>query len=270
MARMSCCFFCVMNMMTLLISMIIVGQISKTWRPVIIMYGSAPCAGFLKMPILSLGISILIASVIGLIALFCRVLCLHRVYLWVMLLIIIALFSFIVFSLLVTSKGPREESSGREYSLRQFSGWLRRNVVDVKNWFGINNCLVKADVCNSFGKKLSVLPAAVVWEVVSPVESGCCKPPPQCGYKFKNVSYWEEPKSGLTSMDVDCVTWKNEEDTVCYSCESCKAGYLVQVRDDWLILNAFNICFLIYLLIVLAIGFFSLPNPSEANKFSSV
>ncbi|XP_055961867.1 tetraspanin-8-like [Mercurialis annua] len=249
--------------------MLIVGQITTTWAPMHDI--SVPCANFLTMPVFLLGVALLIVSVVGLIAVLCRVLILHRVYLFVMLLIITALFTFILFSFIITIKGPKmENSSGREYRLNDFSDWLQKHFVGVRDWLGIHCCLVDEDVCDSFGNKLSVLPAAAVWEVITPIESGCCRPPPQCGYKLKNVSYWEVPKSGLTSRDDDCITWKNDEDTLCFNCDSCKAGFLLQLRQDLMILNFLNTFFLIYLIIVLLLGFFSLPNQLQSDKLSNI
>ncbi|CAK7328531.1 unnamed protein product [Dovyalis caffra] len=244
--------------------MTMVVQVSHTWE-IIDFYGNANCAGFLQVPIFVLGVALLVISVLGLMALFCRATPLQRVYLWAMFLLVIVLLGFTIFSSLVTDKGPKETDSGRDQSkLQDFSGWLQSHLVNEKKWVSIKNCLIEARVCQDYAEKLSALPAHVLLEMLVPLESGCCMPPSNCGYKFRNSTFWDAPKSGLGSKGDECHSWKNGQGTLCYDCGTCKAGYLHQVRDDWKILNIFNICFVIYLISILAFGFFYWPS-AETN-----
>ncbi|XP_043808702.1 tetraspanin-8 [Manihot esculenta] len=227
MARTSYFILCGMNIITFLISMAIVAHVSYAWRLPIQLYGSSPSATFLKTPILILGISLLILSVMGLVALLCHLIFLHRIYLWVILFITISLLIFIIFSLLVTNKGPQGiGSSSREFRVNEFSSWMQTHLVGKNHWFDIKKYLLDYEVCDSFQRKLDALPAAILWEVVTSVELGCCKPPYSCGYKFKNISYWEVSNSGNESKEKDCNSWKNDKEILCYDCNSCKAGYL--------------------------------------------
>ncbi|KAB5573773.1 hypothetical protein DKX38_000967 [Salix brachista] len=259
MARKGDYFLCFLNILTLLISMTIVVQISKTWE-IITFYGNANCASFLRVPVFILGAALLIISVLGLMALFCRASPLHRVYLWAKLLLVIVLLGFTVFSSFVTDKGPRETDSGRDQSrLQDFSGWLQGHVVNENKWVRIKKCLIKTRVCQEYAQKLSALPSDVLLEMLIPAESGCCMPPSNCGYRFKNATFWDAPKSGLDSKGDECLSWKNGQENLCYNCETCKAGYLQEVRNIWKALNIFNTCFIIYLTLILAFGFLCLP-----------
>ncbi|KAJ6342061.1 hypothetical protein OIU78_010077 [Salix suchowensis] len=217
--------------------MTIVVQISKTWE-IITFYGNANCASFLRVPVFILGAALLIISVLGLMALFCRASPLHRVYLWAKLLLVIVLLGFTVFSSFVTDKGPRETDSGRDQSRLQ-------------DFFRVG--------CKEYAQKLSALPSDVLLEMLIPAESGCCMPPSNCGYRFKNATFWDAPKSGLDSKGDECLSWKNGQENLCYNCETCKAGYLQEVRNVWKALNIFNTCFIIYLTLILAFGFLCLP-----------
>ncbi|KAJ6962772.1 hypothetical protein NC652_001417 [Populus alba x Populus x berolinensis] len=260
MARKGDYFLCFLNILTLLISMTIVVQISKTWE-IITFYGNANCASFLQVPVFILGVALLVISVLGLMALFCRASPLHRVYLWAMFLLVVVLLGFTIFSSLVTDKGPKETDSGKDQSrLQDFSGWLQGHLVNEKTWVRIKKCLIKARVCQEYAKKLSALPPDVLSGMLLPVESGCCVPPSNCGYKFKNATFWDAPKSGLGSKGDGCLSWKNGHGTLCYDCGTCKAGYLHQVRNDWKALNIFNTCFVIYLILILAFGFLCWPS----------
>ncbi|KAJ6426778.1 hypothetical protein OIU84_022380 [Salix udensis] len=158
------------------------------------------------------------------------------------------------------NKGPRETDSGRDQSrLQDFSGWLQGHVVNENKWVRIKKCLIKTRVCQEYAQKLSALPSDVLLEMLIPAESGCCMPPSNCGYRFKNATFWDAPKSGLDSKGDECLSWKNGQENLCYNCETCKAGYLQEVRNVWKALNIFNTCFIIYLTLILAFGFLCLP-----------
>jgi len=150
--------------------MTIVVQISKTWE-IITFYGNANCASFLQVPVFILGVALLVISVLGLMALFCRASPLHRVYLWAMFLLVVVLLGFTIFSSLVTDKGPKETDSCADQSrLQDFSGWLQGHLVNEKKWVRIKKCLIKARVCQEYAKKLSALPPDVLLEMLLPVE----------------------------------------------------------------------------------------------------
>lgn len=67
----------------------------------------------------------------------------------------------------------------------------------------------------------------------SSLQYSCCQPPLHCGFANTNDTYWEVPKSGILSEDPDCQSWRNDLDQVCYDCNSCKAGYIRTLKNEW-------------------------------------
>ncbi|XP_039019998.1 tetraspanin-2-like [Hibiscus syriacus] len=63
------------------------------------------------------------------------------------------------------------------------------------------------------------------------MNSGCCKPPTICGYKFVNLTEWTNP-SNLTG-DPDCYLWSNDQTQLCYNCNACKTGLQGNLRKEW-------------------------------------
>ncbi|KAJ0105671.1 hypothetical protein Patl1_19015 [Pistacia atlantica] len=77
--------------------------------------------------------------------------------------------------------------------------------------------------------------------------SGCCKPPIGCRFEYVNATFWTATASGAAVYDSDCFNWRNEQKTLCYNCDSCKAGILEYARKDlriWAIVNLVLVLFL--------------------------
>ncbi|KAL6203098.1 hypothetical protein ACLB2K_026801 [Fragaria x ananassa] len=85
------------------------------------------------------------------------------------------------------------------------------------------------------------------------VESGCCKPPTECGYTYVNETVWTTG-GGLVGTNPDCSMWNNDQQELCYSCNSCKAGVLASIRKSWRKVSVINIVILIVLVIFYVIG----------------
>jgi hypothetical protein len=62
------------------------------------------------------------------------------------------------------------------------------------------------------------------------VQSGCCKPPSECGFGYVGPTVWTNPTS---APDQDCGLWSNNPAQLCYECESCRAGLLATLRNEW-------------------------------------
>lgn len=85
------------------------------------------------------------------------------------------------------------------------------------------------------------------------MQSGCCKPPTSCGYAYANETFWN-PSNAMLLTDTDCVKWSNDQRTLCYQCDSCKAGVIASIRHSWRKVSVINIVVLIILVIVYVIG----------------
>ncbi|CAF1994282.1 unnamed protein product [Brassica oleracea var. botrytis] len=212
------------------------------------------CVKILQWPIIILGILILLVGLAGFIGGLWRITWLLVIYLIAMLVLIVLLGVLIGFIYMVTIKGsghPEPSRAYLEYSLQDFSGYLRQTVEKSYKWDRISTCLSTTNICPELNQRFSV--ALDFFNAhLSPIQSGCCKPPTKCGFTFVNPTYWINTMNG--SADMDCLQWSNVQNTLCYSCDSCKAGLLANLKIDWLKADILLLLALIGLTIVYIIG----------------
>ena len=53
---------------------------------------------------------------------------------------------------------------------------------------------------------------------------------------------------------MDCKTWSNEQDQLCYNCSSCNVGVLENLKHDWRKIAVINIVMLVALIVVYSVG----------------
>lgn len=264
MVRLSNSLVGVLNFLTFLASLpILVGGIWLSVR------GSSDCDKFLDKPLIILGVFLMLVSLAGLIGSCCRVSWLLWVYLLVMFLLIVIVLCFTIFAFFVTNKGAGEVVSGRgykEYKLGDYSNWLQKRVEDSKNWKSFRSCIQQSHVCENLADENIAL-ADFIKKNLSPLESGCCKPPTECGFKYVNATNWSDT-TGNASANADCKTWNNDKDKLCYDCRSCKAGLLANLKSDWKKVAIVNITFLIILIIIYSVGCCAFRNNRNENKYA--
>ena len=84
---------------------------------------------------------------------------------------------------------------------------------------------------------------------------GCCRPPSYCGYDLMNSTFWPVVRTSMHNSEFnDCRTWKNEPNVMCYDCDSCKAGFLARIRNDWMKITTVINFLIAYLIINFLIG----------------
>ncbi|XP_077238229.1 tetraspanin-8-like [Tasmannia lanceolata] len=251
----------ILNFITFLFSIPILG--GGIWLST---RASTDCEKILDGPLIVLGAFLLLVSLAGLIGACCRVTWLLWVYLLFMFLLIVLLFCSTIFTFVVSNKGAGEVVSGRgykEYRLGDYSNWLQKRVSDGKDWRTISSCLKDGKACESLED--SNLPQAQFYEKkLSPIQSGCCKPPTICGFTYVNATVWQKPAANTTFSNADCNKWDNDKNTLCFNCQSCKAGVLANLKKDWKMDAIVNIIFLI---IVYSIGCCAFRNNKEDNAF---
>uniref|UniRef100_A0ACD5ZES1 Uncharacterized protein n=1 Tax=Avena sativa TaxID=4498 RepID=A0ACD5ZES1_AVESA len=236
------------------------------------------CDRFLRTPALALGVAIMVASLAGLAGACCRASVLLWIYLLLTGLLVLAALCFAGFAFAVTNAGAGagQAVSGRgfrEYRLGDYSGWLRRTVEDGGgNWGRIRSCLVEAKVCRSLQSNHRTLDEFVNADL-SPVQSGCCKPPTACSFVYQNETYWTKPPAGSATAsgvdDPDCDVWSNEQSELCYGCQSCKAGVLANLKNSWKKTAFVNAAFVVLLVVVYGFGCCALRN-NRRHKYSLV
>jgi len=211
----------------------------------------------------------MLVSIAGLIGACCRVSWLLWVYLLAMFLLIVLLFCFTVFAFVVTNKGVGEVVSNRgykEYRLGDYSHWLQKRVDNTANWKKIRSCIMDAKVCQSLADdSKSKVAATFFQENLSPIQSGCCKPPTSCGFTYVSPISWTGTANATS--DVDCRTWSNISTQLCYDCNSCKAGVLANLKHDWRKVAVVNIVMLIFLIIVYSVGCCAFRNNRSDNSY---
>jgi len=219
--------------------------------------------------VIAIGVFLMLVSIAGLIGACCRVSWLLWVYLLAMFLLILLLFCFTVFAFVVTNKGVGEVVSNRgykEYRLGDYSHWLQKRVDNTANWKKIRSCIMDAKVCQSLADdSKSKVAATFFQENLSPIQSGCCKPPTSCGFNYVSPIEWTGTAN--TTSDVDCSTWSNNSTQLCYDCNSCKAGVLANLKHDWRKVAVVNIVMLIFLIIVYSVGCCAFRNNRSDNSY---
>ncbi|XP_028763613.1 tetraspanin-11-like [Neltuma alba] len=229
---------------------------------------ASDCQKILQLPLLFGGIFIAVVSLLGIAGSFCGLNLLLYVYLFVTFLLIIGLILFTVFVLLITNQKVGQTVSGkgyREYKTWDFHNYLQRYVLNDKNWAEIKSCLMDTHVCSN----LAVDGNSLLYKQLTTTQTGCCKPPAACGFTMINATYWEAPKTGAGGNDTDCKTWSNEEDRLCYECNSCKGGVLANIRKQWRRVAIINTCVLLLLIVIYFLGCCAITNNRSDRHRSS-
>ncbi|KAG1339139.1 Tetraspanin-3 [Cocos nucifera] len=252
----------VVNFITFLVSIpILAGGIWLSTRA-----DNTDCVRFLQWPIIIIGVTILVVSLMGFAGACYRISWLLRLYLFVMFFVIVALVGFIIFAFSVTDRGNGQVIMNRgyyEYQLSDYSGWLKDRVSDPNYWTKISSCLHDAGVCRGMaqgmrdpvtGMRVPESSETFYQRHLTPIESGCCKPPTSCGFTYVNETYWANGAGSTVMSDADCSKWSNDQQQLCYQCDSCKAGVLASIRHSWRKVSVINVVVLIILVIVYVVG----------------
>ncbi|XP_062164005.1 tetraspanin-8-like [Alnus glutinosa] len=233
---------------------------------------NSECERWLEKPVIVLGVFLMVVSLAGLVGACCKVSWLLWFYLLVMFLLILLLTVFTIFAFAVTNKGAGQVVSGRgykEYRLGDYSNWLQKRVNNNKNWNKIKSCLHDSKVCSNFANKYVNISAGEFYtEHLSALQSGCCKPPNDCDFTYVNATEWTKP-AVVNSTNPDCNTWDNASADLCYSCESCKAGLLDNIKSNWKKVAVLNVIFLVFLIIVYSVGCCAFRNNRKDNAYWS-
>ncbi|KAM3200345.1 tetraspanin-6 [Capsicum annuum] len=238
-----------LNLFTLLASIPIIG--AGLWMA----RSSTTCEKFLQTPLLFIGFIILIVSLAGFIGACFHVAWALWLYLFVMLFLIGALMALTVFGFVVTSPGGEVDVPGKvykEYDLQNYSPLLRKRIKDPQYWVTIRACILGSKTCATV---ITWTPYDYLTKDLTPIQSGCCKPPTKCNY-------------GLTAIkqEVDCYHWKNDPNMLCYECDSCKAGVLEDMRRDWQKISVLNIVMLVILIGIYSVGCCAFQNTKRAES----
>ncbi|KAL7115678.1 hypothetical protein ACP275_04G197200 [Erythranthe tilingii] len=70
---------------------------------------------------------------------------------------------------------------------------------------------------------------------------------------YINETVWT-PGGGLVGPDTDCGKWSNDQEQLCYGCDSCKAGVVASLKKSWRKVSVINIVVLIILVILYVVA----------------
>ncbi|KAK2455497.1 protein TORNADO [Trifolium repens] len=194
-----------------------------------------------------------------------------RFYLVVMFLIIAVLIGFIIFANVVTDKGEGRRLINRgylDYYLDDYSGWLDERVKSDEYWGKISSCIRDSKTCRKLARNFNGVPETsdmFFQRKLAPIQSGCCKPPTDCGYIYQNDTVWIQG-AGLMRNNPDCIKWNNDQQQLCYDCDSCKAGVLGSLKKSWRKVSVINIVVMIILVIVYIIAYYAYRNNKRMDN----
>lgn len=205
------------------------------------------CERFLQWPVLCIGASLTLVSLLGFVAACFRVTWMLWIYYALMFLLIILLFCFTVFAFVVTKK----KGGGEEYMLGDYSNWLQKRVENANNWRRISRCIEDAKICN---KLVPEKAEQFNKRKLAPVQSGCCMPPTSCGFDPNNATYWTPPGQTNATWNRDCKRWSKDPEKLCYDCDACRAGVAANVKHKWQKIVVADVAVLVALVVVYSIA----------------
>ncbi|CAA7406273.1 unnamed protein product [Spirodela intermedia] len=256
------------NFLTFLVSIPILG--AGIWLST---KATTDCLKFLQWPIIIIGIALMIISLAGFAGACCYMSWLLQFYLFAMFIVIAVLIGFTIFAFVVTNQGEGKQVPGRtflEYQLSDYSDWLRERVSNSGYWGKIRSCVQETKVCRKIGRYVAITggtlapaPAEFFYtRNLSPIESGCCKPPTACGFVYVNETVWDTGGGALAvaAADVDCRRWSNNQEELCYDCDSCRAGVAAMLKRSWRRVVLINIVVIVFLVILYVLACVAVRN----------
>ncbi|KAF0897399.1 hypothetical protein E2562_036786 [Oryza meyeriana var. granulata] len=226
------------------------------------------CVQLLQWPLIGLGVAVLAVGLAGFVAAFWRLPWVLLAYFVGMLLLVVALACLAVFVFVVTTGASGRRVPSRaflEYDIDDFSGWLRGRVDEPGRWEQIKTCLAASPVCSDVNQTYATAQDLFSASWLTPLQSGCCKPPTRCGYTFVTPIFWISPISA--AADPDCTAWSNDQAQLCYSCASCKAGLLQNLRREWRRADLILVVATVALLAVYALGCYAFRTAKTDELF---
>eukprot|EP00245_Coleochaete_scutata_P004125 TRINITY_DN16387_c0_g1_i1.p1 TRINITY_DN16387_c0_g1~~TRINITY_DN16387_c0_g1_i1.p1 ORF type:complete len:284 (-),score=40.08 TRINITY_DN16387_c0_g1_i1:763-1614(-) len=224
------------------------------------------CAKFLQAPVLFIGVFILFISFIGYFGSHLRITFLLWVYLFTMAMLIILLAAFTIFTFLVTLPGKGHTVQGqafKEYRLKDYSPWLSERFNQTSTWNSIKSCTLKEGYCKRLDHEYKTREEYFNGKL-SPLESGCCKPPAECGFTSENATVWSAPRA-MGANNSDCYIYTN--DKFCEDCSSCKGGFVSFIQKEWRIAFVVQLTVLIALLVIYCTGCCARYNAGKDDYF---
>ncbi|KAH9606350.1 hypothetical protein KSS87_023340 [Heliosperma pusillum] len=224
------------------------------------------CVLLFRWPVVILGFLILIISLMGFIGAYWYKEGILSLYLCCMAILITLGLILLIFAFVVTRPDGSYWVPGRgykEYQLQGYSIWLREHVASDDYWPKIRDCLVDTNFCAKLNYQFMSSPQ-YFFAHMSPLQSGCCKPPTTCGYQYVGPTMWINPTNPI--IDPDCAIWSTDPSMLCYNCNSCRAGLLGNLRNEWRKANIILIVALVLLIVVYVVACSAFRNAQTQDR----
>eukprot|EP00270_Netrium_digitus_P010784 TRINITY_DN3362_c0_g1_i1.p1 TRINITY_DN3362_c0_g1~~TRINITY_DN3362_c0_g1_i1.p1 ORF type:complete len:311 (-),score=66.36 TRINITY_DN3362_c0_g1_i1:305-1147(-) len=228
------------------------------------------CESFLQKPVIIIGVFMFVMSFLGCVGAANNWSFLLWLYLVVMFFLIIILAGFTIFAFIVTAPGAGRTVAGvsfKEYYLSDYSDWLRKELNNTKNWANVESCMMDVKYCDHLNDLYTTVDAYRNASL-SPTESGCCRPPAECGYQQVNATYFTIGTPA--SSNTDCLRYSNDNRTMCFLCQSCKGGVAEYVKDEWKTVSTVNLVILCILIFLYCIGCCAKANATDDVEFEEI
>ncbi|KAI3803114.1 hypothetical protein L1987_31263 [Smallanthus sonchifolius] len=126
--------------------------------------------------------------------------------------------------------------------------WLKTMVYNDNNWKTIESCIYGTRTCQDLA--VQSLSYDFSRSHLSPIESGCCIPPSVCDMEYANATFWENKFEAYDdSYDPDCGLSQSKVTKLCYSCDTCRKGFINTLRRKWYKLGVFLVTLTILLIV---------------------
>ncbi|GLT73452.1 hypothetical protein SLA2020_453110 [Shorea laevis] len=134
--------------------------------------------------------------------------------------------------------------------------WLKLKVHNQNNWNNIRACIYDTGACTELVSRSSMLKSYdFSIKRLSPIEGGCCKPSSICEMQYVNATFWEkgeEVKEKSYPYNSDCDSWSNDQNVLCYNCNSCQKGFLRTLQGKWRKLGFFLVVMALVLMVLIS------------------
>ncbi|XP_013618573.1 PREDICTED: tetraspanin-13 [Brassica oleracea var. oleracea] len=221
-------------------------------------YKTDECNRFVTTPGIFVSFSLLFMTLAGFYAAYYKSDCLFRIHFFILFLWIFVVVAKAVFVYRLNNEtNPRLYPGTKihEFRLEDYSGWVRRLVIKDDEWYRTRRCLVKDNVCNKLFSNQNMSASEFRQMNLTPIQSGCCKPPLSCGLTYVKPNIWTMPRY-YNNVEDDCKTWNNTANTLCFDCDSCKAVTIANLHNTSFSLT-FNILHIVFSLSIGIVGWFA-------------
>ncbi|KAG0631019.1 hypothetical protein M758_1G221200 [Ceratodon purpureus] len=181
------------------------------------------CEKYATVPVFLIGAGFLLVAALGLFGTWFLYLPILYTYLVLTFVILVGFLALSIFIFVVTQKGGGYNVPGqsfKEYNVNDYSDYVQHRLNKVSNWNHLKAVIAASDTCATFDQ---ISPVDYPYSNLNSLQSGCCRPPAECGYTMTGNGTFSTTRVPL-SDNPDCTSYSNDDSINCYDCDSCKGG----------------------------------------------